>query len=296
MMNIFFKLKKNIIFIMMISYFLGFLISLVFNFLFSFFNLINFSDLINYTGSIIGAFISIYGVYIQINSDRKKEIEGILSFLNDRINKSLKDDNLKKIRLFLTYSVISYDASSIPLEKNFTIFKTFEDIPFEIDFSKILHLKLGRDIIELHQQIKLINKNFRYLFENFEEKKNLLDRIEKEISDPEIKKSIETIKNKTTNLRRAATNFNQDISNDIRQTELLGEIKKVRDTEEDFSKVIYRNKLEENSKEFENTEKLLNFHSREREILEINTFEIFNKMESIKKELDNELKKLQKFL
>lgn len=295
-MNIFFKLKKNIIFIMMISYFLGFLISLVFNFLFSFFNLINFSDLINYTGSIIGAFISIYGVYIQINSDRKKEIEGILSFLNDRINKSLKDDNLKKIRLFLTYSVISYDASSIPLEKNFTIFKTFEDIPFEIDFSKILHLKLGRDIIELHQQIKLINKNFRYLFENFEEKKNLLDRIEKEISDPEIKKSIETIKNKTTNLRRAATNFNQDISNDIRQTELLGEIKKVRDTEEDFSKVIYRNKLEENSKEFENTEKLLNFHSREREILEINTFEIFNKMESIKKELDNELKKLQKFL
>ncbi|WP_367102545.1 hypothetical protein [Fusobacterium gastrosuis] len=281
---------------MMISYFLGFLISLVFNFLFSFFNLINFSDLINYTGSIIGAFISIYGVYIQINSDRKKEIEGILSFLNDRINKSLKDDNLKKIRLFLTYSVISYDASSIPLEKNFTIFKTFEDIPFEIDFSKILHLKLGRDIIELHQQIKLINKNFRYLFENFEEKKNLLDRIEKEISDPEIKKSIETIKNKTTNLRRAATNFNQDISNDIRQTELLGEIKKVRDTEEDFSKVIYRNKLEENSKEFENTEKLLNFHSREREILEINTFEIFNKMESIKKELDNELKKLQKFL
>lgn len=295
-MNIFFKLKKNIIFIMMISYFLGFLISLVFDFLFSFFNLINFSDLINYTGSIIGAFISIYGVYIQINSDRKKEIEGILSFLNDRINKSLKDDNLKKIRLFLTYSVISYDASSIPLEKNFTIFKTFEDIPFEIDFSKILYLKLGRDIIELHQQIKVINKNFRYLFENFEEKKNLLDRIEKEISDPEIKKSIETIKNKTTNLRRAATNFNQDISNDIRQTELLGEIKKVKDIEGDFFKVIYRNKLEENSKEFENTEKLLNFHSREREILEINTFEIFNKMESIKKELDNELKKLQKFL
>lgn len=295
-MNIFFKLKKNIIFIMMISYFLGFLISLVFDFLFSFFNLINFSDLINYTGSIIGAFISIYGVYIQINSDRKKEIEGILSFLNDRINKSLKDDNLKKIRLFLTYSVISYDASNIPLEKNFTIFKTFEDIPFEIDFSKILYLKLGRDIIELHQQIKVINKNFRYLFENFEEKKNLLDRIEKEISDPEIKKSIETIKNKTTNLRRAATNFNQDISNDIRQTELLGEIKKVKDIEGDFFKVIYRNKLEENSKEFENTEKLLNFHSREREILEINTFEIFNKMESIKKELDNELKKLQKFL
>lgn len=295
-MNIFFKFKKNIIFIMMISYFLGFLISLVFNFLFSFFNLINFSDLINYTGSIIGAFISIYGVYIQINSDRKKEIEGILSFLNDRINKSLKDDNLKEIRLFLTYSVISYDASNIPLEKNFTIFKTFEDIPFEIDFSKILHLKLGRDIIELHQQIKLINKNFRYLFENFEEKKNLLDRIEKEISDPEIKKSIETIKNKTTNLRRAATNFNPNISNDIRQTELLGEIKKVKDIEGDFFKVIYRNKLEENSKEFENTEKLLNFHSREREILEINTFEIFNKMESIKKELDDKLKKLQKFL
>lgn len=283
------NIKINLIFILSASYFLGILFSKVFYFLFNFFYPINFSDLISYTGSVMGAVISIYGIYIQINSDRKKEIEGILTFLNERIDESLNDDELKNTGLFLVYSVISYDAGNIPLDKNYTIFKTFENIPFEIDFGKILHLKLGRKIIELHQKIKLINENFRYLFENFEEKKRIFDKISEKSS---IKEDIEIIRDVTTNLRAVATNPNYI----NRESSLLEKIKDVIDKDKYFFKVIHRNKSEESVEEFRYTEQLLNFHSRENELLNINTFEIYREMECIKKEIDKELMKLKRFI
>lgn len=161
----------------------------------------------SYIGGIIGALITLVGVYWQIKRDdklkNKEKIIGVLKGILYSLNKNLETQNLESINKNSFYVLDYYYSDIVYSEFSVShIYPIFPEIIKE-NYKVIFELDFGNDIIELDELIKDFNKNHYFLSLQLANKKEIIREIENKLKEnkidnsPEIRDTLENIKNKS---------------------------------------------------------------------------------------------------
>ena len=135
----------------------------------------------SYLGGTLGAFITLYGIKWQVTREEsqkeKNDLSSFLKALKYNINRNLNDKDLEN-KIFSSFKIYSYcieDALILYDKINF-IYPLETNINF--DYNKIFKLeKIGEEILNLNEEIKLFNEDYEFLFNNWKKRDEMIKKI-----------------------------------------------------------------------------------------------------------------------
>ncbi|WP_373082030.1 hypothetical protein [Fusobacterium animalis] len=135
----------------------------------------------SYLGGTLGAFITLYGIKWQVTREEsqkeRNDLSSFLKALKYNINRNLNDKDLEN-KIFSSFKIYSYcieDAEILYDKINF-IYPLETNINF--DYNKIFKLeKIGEEILNLNEEIKLFNEDYDFLFNNWKKRDEMIKKI-----------------------------------------------------------------------------------------------------------------------
>ena len=278
----------------------------------------------SYIGGIIGALITLVGVYWQIKRDDKlknKEkiigvLKGILYSLDKNLiaDKKLSEEENKKIleeKMFQSFYFLDYyyDNTVYSVFYDTYIFEIFPEIIRE-NYKIIFEIDFGAEIIDLNDLIKEFNKNHKFLIFQSKNIKNILKNIEEKAL--KIKRNFLYETEDIKKLSRLETDYEK----------ILEQVRKIKKDSEEFSIQSIQNIEVRNNEEIlnrgiklhkfldelwgliaccdnkelkENTDELAQYLLAEDVLLSDhnNVFKVFEKIRNLKGKIVKEIEKIE---
>lgn len=222
----------------------------------------------------------------------------------------LTDDRKKN-----SFLVFSYGVTSWSVEGDHRYLEPFNQEVLNNNFVTIFELSISEKIMELNDEILRFNSSYEYLFKNLNTKKKLLKDFEqneqvdvlRELSFIIYKLALRNEKKIQANIYnlnvlKELITFPK-IKNEIEEIieiEFCNEdkegknIRKVAKLIIDLSSMIWIKEQQEMRDNEEKIQKLLNFRAKDDDLYRLDIYKISEKIEELKKSLEEELEKLKK--
>lgn len=253
----------------------------------------------SYLGGGIGALITLGGVWWQVKKtnekDKKDKTIGVLKGILYSLDRNLKTKNLEDI-LKRSFYVLDWYYGDTVFYKfyNSYIYEIFPEIIKE-NYKVIFELDFGKEIVDLNENIKEFNQNHKFLSFELKKKKDVMIRIKSKIES--LKKSdFKKIFDELEKIKDSSLFFSNNFP-EIRAKETKESIlKKGKNLQEQIESLINDLDLIDEDHIFrEEMNTILQYLLSEGIILSEynNIFKIFEDMETLKKQIEDEIKKIE---
>ncbi len=268
----------------------------------------------SYSGGSIAGFLTLFGVYYQINNEKKENQENLKTYLKYIVNYNKKQIIENKKTHYLIYLCLKDNRNNIKLLEN-----TFEINSYylEKNYKTLLKYDFFEEILKLEKKIKKISDIWDYLISQYDEIGNYLEKIKEKTKNEKIKEDIELIETvayiifniiatnnyrieecKEEHLKKLKNKFqliDWEVEQKFSQQKEMEQIKFIEEIEKIFNKNNINfeiDKIEEKLSRFiENSKNDDEFIEEIRKIF-INDKEIFNKIEQKVIKFTDKIKKI----
>lgn len=273
----------------------------------------------SYLGGGIGGIITLVGVWWQMTNEKKtKEKENKLGFLRHIehiLTRNLNLDKDKEIYQKIndefmknTYHVFSYNSFSLTGEDSTKLILEFNSNIINENLNYIYTLSFGKKLYELNDKIKEFNNLYDFLLRNLSSKKQLLE----DLKDTNMNSYVDILERISNLVYNLAFNRGVNVIINIENFEgvyippqLKDNINEIITTKNNYKNnefiklvtetILIATKYIQTKLDFDSelAKKLINYRIKEDKLYQLDIFKIFEDMEEILSDIENEINRIE---